>query len=483
MATLQDIVHIGQSGLTAQQQLMSTVSQNLANLGTKGYHRRTTVLGTGPGQSASLYTTNKFSNSSGVTVLQVVRTYNAAQEAMLRTEQSNVQYHTRKGAALTDLQSLLSGTSADSFDTRLQSFWNSWQAVANNPADLSARNALLENGASLAATFQDLGGRLADYRSSLASLDGTGTPTGIIPDVVAQINSLASQIQDLNRRITLAGPNAKTLDLQDERERLFGELAKSVDITIATDGTVTLDGNVTLVSGDGLTCNTLSITSTTGPITFDLNGTAVTPRSGDLAAWTDAATAVETASANVDLLANTLMTGVNNLHASGFDLDGNAAVAFFTGTDTDSDGLINASTLAMNTALYDPSNPGNDNPRAIAAAATRVGPGVPNAADSQIALQMAALASSTFAALNNETLSVQFNSQLSKLGAAINNAKQDATNATYVAQMLSNTIQQESGVNSDEEMVNMITSQRAYQAAAKVVSISNEMMDTVLKMI
>ena len=488
MATLQDIVRAGNTGLSAQQQLMATVSQNLSNTATKGYHRRSVVLGTGPGQPASINITNKDPTGGSVAVIGVTRVDNATQESMLTTEQSNEEYHTQKGTALNDIQSLLSGTGTDSLSTRLQAFWSGWQAVASNPTDVGARGALLEDGASLANAFQDMSKQLTSYRNGLASLDGSGNPTGTIPDVVAQINSLASQIQTLNRQITLAGPsstagtNSNTYDLLDERQRLMGDLSKCADVSMASDGTVSLGGQ-TLVSGNGQTSNALTIASTTGAITFSLNGTTVAPASGDLAAWTEAAASVDAASKHVDTLADTLMTSVNTLTTSGFDLDGNSGVPFFTGSDTDGDGIINASTLAVNPAIHDPANPRNDNPRAIAAAATEAGPGSPNSADGTIAQQVAGLANTTFTALNGETISSQFNGQLAQLGAAINSEKQDATSSTNVVQMLTNSIQQESGVNSDEEMINMITSQRAYQAAAKIVSTTNEMLATVLSMV
>ena len=476
MATLQDIARVGQSGLTAQQQLMNNVSQNLANVNTKGYHRRVTQLGAGPDSPSSISTTGKNPIWGGVAVVNVVRTYNSTQESMLCSEQSNQEFHTQKGIALTDLQALMSGSATDSLDTRLQSFWSGWQAVANNPTDVGARSALLENGASLASAFRDMSQQLSAYREGVVSLDGAGNLSGTIPDTVKEINDLAAQIANLNSRITLAGPTAKTFDMLDERQTLLNQVGKYTNVAMGSDGTVTLAGQ-TLVSADGLTCNKLSVSNIVGAITFDLGGSLVNPTSGDLGAWTDAVAAVDTASTTVDTLADTMMTEVNKLHTSGFDLAGNPAAAFFSGSDTDGDGVINASTLTVNPSLYDPRNPSNDMPRGIAAA------GAANAGDGSIAQQISNLSTATFTALNGISLSAQYNSQLSRLGAAINSEKVDTTSSTNVVQMLTNSIQQESGVSSDEEMICMITSQRAYQAAAKIVSITNEMMNTVLGLV
>jgi flagellar hook-associated protein 1 FlgK len=485
MPSLQDMALVGKSGLIAQQQKMATISQNLANTSTAGYHRRQSVLGTAPTQPGiNPYTLENGPKLGGVTVLDVVRAYNATQESLLRTEQSSTEFHTQKGAALTDLESLLGGGSADALDARLQAFWNGWQDVANNPTNLAARSALIETSASLTSSFQALDQRLSAYRDGIAALDTAATPVGTVPRLVDDINAMTGQIQSINRRITLSGPNAKPYDLLDERDRLLSELAQRVDITVASDGAVSLDGQL-LVSGDGLTANRLSVTATTGAtITFALDGSAVTPKSGQLGAWLDATATVQAWQTTVDTLADALLNGVNDLHTAtaSFDLDGNAGIPFFTGTDTDGDGLVNAGTLDLNSAIRDPANPANNAPRAIAAAASRYAAGSPNAADGHAALQIAQLAEAAFTALDGQTLSASFNRQLTTLGAAIRSANEDATNATSVAQMLTNAIQQESGVNTDEEMIDMITSQRAYQAAAKLISTINEMLGTVLSM-
>jgi flagellar hook-associated protein 1 FlgK len=482
MATLQDLVLVGKSGLTTQQQRMSTISQNLSNINTAGYHRRQVILGTAPTQpTGDLYRVGVESPAAGVTVRDIVRAYNATQESMLRTEQSNTSFHTQKGAALTDLESLLGGGSEDALDARLQAFWNSWQDVANNPSNLAVRGTLIETSAALTASFQELNQRLNAYRDGIAATDTSAEPIGTVPSLVNEINTLANQIQTLNRRITLAGPNAKPYDLLDERDRLLGELSQRVNVTVGSDGSVTLDDEL-LVSGDGLTANTLSVTNTTGTITFALAGNAVTPSSGRLGAWLDAAAAVQEWQTSLDTLADALMNGVNDLHSAAYDLDGNSGIAFFSGTDTDGDGLVNADTLTLNPAIRDPNNPANDNARAIAVASTLYDATTPNSADGRAALQISRLADAAFTALNGQTLSAGFNRQLTTLGAAIRSEQEETTNSASVAQMLTNAIQQESGVNTDEEMIDMITSQRAYQAAAKLISTINELFGTVLSM-
>jgi flagellar hook-associated protein 1 FlgK len=482
MATLQDLALIGKSGLTAQQQRMGTISQNLSNVSTAGYHRRQAILGTTPSQpSPDLYTTGTDIKASGVTVQEIVRAYNATQEALLRTEQSTTAFHTQKEAALTDLGSLLGAGGTNTLDVRLQSFWNSWQEVANNPSSLAVRGTLLESGASLTSSFHDLAQRLNDFRDGIAASGAGGTVTGTIPRLVDEVNALAGSIQNLNRRITLAGPNATNFDLLDERDRLLGELAQRVNITTGTDGSVSLDGQL-LVSGDGLTANTLAVTVAADTISFTLNGAAVTPASGRLAAWTDAAAAALQWQTTIDTLADALLNGVNDLHTAAYDLDGNSGLAFFSGTDTDGDGLINADTLTLNPALYDPDDPANNNPRAIAAAATTAAPGTPNTADGQAASQIARLAGAAFTALQDQTLGAAFTRQLTSLGAAIRSEQDEAASSTYISQMLSDSIQRESGVNTDEEMIDMIASQRAYQAAAKLISTINEMFGTILNM-
>ena len=62
-------------------------------------------------------------------------------------------------------------------------------------------------------------------------------------------------------------------------------------------------------------------------------------------------------------------------------------------------------------------------------------------------------------------------------------AKNNAEATSVVKETLESQREALSGVSLDEEAVNLIRQQRAFQGAARLISTVNEMMDTVLNMV
>jgi len=106
-------------------------------------------------------------------------------------------------------------------------------------------------------------------------------------------------------------------------------------------------------------------------------------------------------------------------------------------------------------------------------------------ADNSVALSITALQNtllnvdgSTAASLHDRTTSLS-----TQFGTDIGIAKQQQDFRTVEAESLQNQRQAISGVNIDEELISMITFQRAYQASAKVITTSNQMLDSLLGLI
>jgi flagellar hook-associated protein 1 FlgK len=62
----------------------------------------------------------------------------------------------------------------------------------------------------------------------------------------------------------------------------------------------------------------------------------------------------------------------------------------------------------------------------------------------------------------------------------VQNATTNQTNAQAVLAAVSNQRQSVSGVSLDEEMTNLITFQRGYQASAQALNVMNEMLNTLI---
>ncbi len=117
-------------------------------------------------------------------------------------------------------------------------------------------------------------------------------------------------------------------------------------------------------------------------------------------------------------------------------------------------------------------------PDKIAAATTAAGtPG-----DNGNAILMAEIQNKTLSALGSETLQVSYGGIVGDVGIGTRTAQRGLTIETSLREQLKNVRQETSGVSLDEEMAGIIKFQRAYQAAAKIITTADEMFQVILSM-
>jgi flagellar hook-associated protein 1 FlgK len=135
---------------------------------------------------------------------------------------------------------------------------------------------------------------------------------------------------------------------------------------------------------------------------------------------------------------------------------------FFTGSD--------ARDIAVNAAL-------KTKPSLLAAAKNG------NAGDNQTALAIAGLESAKLAALSGNSMKETYQTMVNGVAVKAATARTNAEAAATVEETL--VIQRESlsGVSLDEEAINLIRQQRAFQAASRVVAAVDELFQTILAMV
>jgi flagellar hook-associated protein 1 FlgK len=131
------------------------------------------------------------------------------------------------------------------------------------------------------------------------------------------------------------------------------------------------------------------------------------------------------------------------------------------------------------TATIQPAASGSNQVMTIDGLGVRLTVGVPNGTSLQNALQgMAGQSVST--AANPSTMGNQYSQFVAALGVDSNTAQGQSTNQAVLVNQLQQQQQSVSGVSLDEETTNLIQYQRAYQAAAHVVSVMDSMLDTLI---
>ncbi|HUT43296.1 MAG TPA: flagellar basal body rod C-terminal domain-containing protein, partial [Desulfobacterales bacterium] len=174
--------------------------------------------------------------------------------------------------------------------------------------------------------------------------------------------------------------------------------------------------------------------------------------------------AIEDYKTKLDDLASSIITEINNLHTAGFDLNGVAGLSFFTGSS--------ASDISINPVIAGDVN-------LIAASGTALGaPG-----DNSNAIAIANLQNGLLMSGGTATYDDFYNSLVSDVGIAVQSAQMNYDHQTAMFSSLDNYRESISGVSLDEEMVNLVKFQHAYDAAAKLISAVDEMMNTVMNMV
>ena len=224
---------IGQSALAASQAALQVTGNNLANAATPGYHRQRVDQTPLPGQ----YYGSKSFLGNGVGIQDIRRLLDPAVQSRLQDSISQEQFLSIGQSVLSGIESLTSGTDLNG---QLNTFFNSFSELANNPANPTTRASVVEQGASLAASIKDLRTNLVSQRTQVDQQLGT---------YVDQANTLVQQIADLNGAIVKAeggqGGNNGDGSLRDKRDSLLGQLAQLTDISVVDNG----NGSVNVLVG------------------------------------------------------------------------------------------------------------------------------------------------------------------------------------------------------------------------------------------
>ena len=315
---------IAASALRANQQGLSTVGQNIANVNTEGYARQQVELRTA------------FGGGAGVDVAQVRRSYDAWSENALREAKNQFGAASAKNEALGRLESSFSvdQSSLSGAFGRLQ---DAFAAVASAPTVRGVRTTVLEEARTVAARFQSLDRQLSSLDDQLSQEIGA---------TAERINTLTTQLAELNQSLRSSGESAGLLD---QRNLLISDLSLEVSVRISEqdDGTV----DALLPSGQALVRGTEArkLEAPVGPVgpfasQLSLEGSPRDPSEsltgGRLQGLIDARmNTLAPLRRDLDRLAVGFAQSMNQAQEAGFTAAGQAGTALFSGTDEPAPGL------------------------------------------------------------------------------------------------------------------------------------------------
>lgn len=482
-------------GLNAQQTALQTIGHNVANANTPGYTRQRVTMQADIAQSVP----GVGQIGTGVRVSNIDRVSDQYVNTQLREAQSTTKKHESLSDIIGQLEATFNEPSDSGLSNQISEVFNAWNYLASNPEQTSARTMLVQTSETFTDTVHHMSQSMDSlHKATLNELDKSALDA----------NSTLKQLENLNHQIWQASVRGFTPnDLLDRQDQLLNDLAGKVDLTVERDrfnrvsvdvaGTTVLDsssrkelavvtakndaGQPVLGSKEVLEGTDLKVGSI---VIKDPESGAVTafePTSGSMRGTQEALEVISDMQAGLDDFAFSFAKAVNTIHSGGDNENGQV---FFEEL-TERAGA--ASSIRTSQVLrQDPdkvvSGKSLDNEYA----------GDGSRAQAIAQLQYQSLSTNFDASSYNEdtmqftksstgsTLFGRYNSMVTDMGII----KQQEDNMLETQQALTHLLTQRresiSGVDINDEVVDMIKYSSAFQANSRVLQTIADMLDTLI---
>lgn len=525
-------LEVAKRGMFTQQSAISTTGHNISNANTPGYTRqRVNFQQTEPYPAPGMNRPQiPGQMGTGVEAGSIQRVRESFLDTQYRGESNKLGYWQSKSEALSKMENILNEPSTNGLSAVMGQFWQSLQDLSVNPENEGARSVVLQRGQAVVDTFHYLHDSITAIKNDIGSQ---------ISVTVKEVNSILEQISSINKQISEIEPHGYLPnDLYDERDRLVDQLSQHVNIKVEkvptggnalkiAEGTykISLVNNkgddVTLVDGEKF--NQIGVDGGTdsdndgipdqpsGPLT---NFKVLEPVDGTPKTFTDVKVigvsdfsqgklkslsesygyeegGVEKGLYpemldNLDKMAYTFGKLFNEVHGQGFTMEGKQPDAdkkdFF---ELDSDYKDAASKIKLNGKLTS---------KDILASSVEN-----NAGDGKNAINLANIKSFILSEseikleggktikpgdlnlpMNSGTIQSFYEGVIGRLGVDSQQAIRMTKNSAVLAQSVETNRQSISSVSLDEEMTNLIQFQHAYNAAARNITVVDEMLDKII---
>lgn len=327
--SLLSVLNIGTRGLAASQIALDVAGQNISNADVEGYSRKRLNL-----SQDYRYDSIYGQMGQGAEVINITRMRNSFIDNQIRLQNQQVGYYDELNQSLTAVENIFTEPSNTGIQTYIDQFFDAWQNLSNNPADISARTVVKTDAEILSNVFNNLSGELRDLKQ---------TRNTEIEDRVAKVNEITKEVYNLNLEIgsvELGKQNAN--DSRDKRDKILKELSKLIDVVTTENElgqiTLTTDGNILVspVNYQKLETSTTSYrladgtTMTQVGLRFADSKKEYIPQGGQIKGLLEVRDViVPQYQEKLNSLALALVKDVNELHVSGYNLNGYSGNYFF----------------------------------------------------------------------------------------------------------------------------------------------------------
>jgi flagellar hook-associated protein 1 FlgK len=444
-------IELGARAMRAFQIGLEVTGHNVANVNTPGFSRRRVHFANTPEYAFN----PNIRIGTGVIVQHVQRVRDMMLEQRINTNTGEFARLDTLRQQLQGIEGALLEPGEQGISARLNAFFNAFDELATRPDSMAARQSVLQAASALVSAIRSVHNNWQNLNNQI-QLRMTQT--------ISEANDIAAQLGRLNEQIRAAHSNgAEASDLLDQRDRLMTRLSELVGARAHYTGDggimVFVDGHTLVQDGASFPLpNTIDVPNR------DLDSTPVDIRiqGGQLRGLMDAAANLQDFMSRLNLFTNTLITQVNALHQTGYGLDNNTGYLFFDGTD--------ASNIALHSDVSDPQR--------IAASGLANTPG-----NNGVAQAILNLRNQPQAVLGGMSLPQYYRDLVGRIGNDAQVSRNRAESQQLTLEHLHQIRESVSGVSLDEEAANLVKYQRSYQAAAKVISVFDGLIQDVLQIV
>ena len=452
-------------GLRVSQRCMSVVANNIANTNTPGYARQFLIQGTGAFRDVG-------NSALSVGVASLIDPF---LERQMVNEYSDLGFLNSRSATLSHLETIVDETNNEGLSGAMNQFFNSISELSQDSSSGILRQNVKDRAIALTEQFRGLNTKLQGLRRNLsASISSKITP----------VNQMLSDIARLNQSIINTQDQSAKDELKSHQYAILQQLSNQVGITYFENENQTI--NVQLSSGgltfvDGIHAATLSVSddltpggtisiSSTNPFSGQETDVTNNINSGEIGGLLeDRNNTLNDSILKLNQLAYNFVTEFNAIHSTGYGLDSVTGRNFFVPIAA-VDGA--ASQMSINPAILSDLN---------VIAAADADPSV-NTGNNVIAQQLADLRDALTMEGNSQTFTEYFATMTSSVGMATSQTSSQLLAKSGVVNRLQVQRENISGVDLNEEAADLIRYQKAFEASAKVMSVANQMMDTILRL-
>ncbi|GGX81316.1 flagellar hook-associated protein FlgK [Massilia dura] len=452
------IINNALSGAIAAQAALNATSQNVANLQTKGYTRQGVLLtAVAPGLGTK-------QAGNGVEVSSLLRFADSYKTQQLWRANSELGRYTTQQPYLSQLEQVM-GDDKSSLSNGVDNFFKALNAVGEEPTSAPLRGQVVAQAGALAESFNSIYQVTRNQQLSVQQ-----QRDAILPN----FNTLTQNIASLNQRIVAAGATGTNVSgLVDERDMAIDSLSQltAIEVLEQPDGSRSVSlksgqplvaGNVAASIGIDTSGGTPQMQVTFARSVYAVDDTALGGQLGGLATFEK--NTLKPLQESIVSMATQLGTMVNAQLAAGTDSAGNPGQPMFQVNGGGAGGImaVTEGYNANDLALSSDGTPGDSgNLQALvdiknqAITLPSVGSVIIGDADTQLVGKLG--------------IDSQQNKSLLNTASTIRYQAEDDWAAT-------------SGVNRDEEAMNLVEFQNMYQANMKVIAVANTLFDSTLAM-